>query len=115
MKLTKEQVQKWNAKMSNGFEFDVKSYFYTGEKEAHKYIELNSDQLLEVKLMYYPNGIMQQPTLHLSVWQKEGSGMMKSYGLGKWIKIGTVQNQKKFSVLQTLTGEIDDNEMIKLA
>ena len=38
--VTREQVNKWNAKLQNGFRFDIQRYVVWGEKQIKKSIEL---------------------------------------------------------------------------
>ena len=51
-KLTKEQFDKWSAKASNGFTFNVKKYVCWGEKGLEKIIQLGDGRVVEFEIGY---------------------------------------------------------------
>lgn len=128
MKITREQVEKWNSAMHQGFKLDVQYALIHNEKCPHIYIpvEGHENQVYEVKLMYcdeYEEKTSewgckwkvttgrQIPTAHISKWTKDGD-FMTGRGLGHWIPVGEPQNRKTFSVLQKLTKTVNIDELI---
>lgn len=121
-KVTQEQLDRWNAKLQNGFTIDLHSLLYHNEKMPVKYVELGEGKRIAAKLMYREHREdgrytgQQQPTLHLSIWRDSGSsGMMSSSGLGVFMNIGTLQNKRNFNELAKLTGTIDEEYILVLA
>lgn len=129
MKLTREQVEKWNAKNGNGFKLDIETAVIRNEKEIRKYIKISDNKLLEAHICYrremetktneygckwnVETG-RQLPTLHLSVWTtREGSEMMSSTGVGDWITVGEPESKKNFSRLQKISCEMTDEKILE--
>lgn len=125
MKITKEQVKKWNAGAKNGFSFDIRHAVLWNEKELLKWIELPGGDRLEIRLCYSaetvetrttygqtyraPTG-KQLATLHIQKWHPDGRGMMESHGIGYYIPVDGVpaQEKKNFALLQKLSENFPD-------
>lgn len=129
--ITKEQIIKINSKCNNDFKLDVERYVVWGEKTLEKFIALDNEgkKLLRVKLEYYPeyetikqpNGVLynqrtgqELPTLHLSVWNSTGTGMMTSHGLGMKMTVGEPQSRKVISILQKLTANYPNERVMEI-
>ena len=50
--VTREQVNKWNAKLQNGFRFDIQRYVVWGEKQIKKSIELADGRILTAEIHF---------------------------------------------------------------
>ena len=50
--VTREQVNKWNAKLQNGFRFDIQRYVVWGEKQIQKSIELADGRILTAEIHF---------------------------------------------------------------
>lgn len=103
MKITREQVNKYNAQCKNGFEFDVYNFSCTGEKQFKKFIELGNNNIVQATIEYYNN----IPTLHVHAGYSNGNSAIFS-GLGQWFKLGEYQKIKRVNVLISLTEKITD-------
>lgn len=103
MKITREQVNKYNEKCKNGFEFDVFHYACNGEKQFQKFIELSNNNIIKATIEYYNN----VPTLHIHEGYSDGRYASFS-GLGQWFKLGEYQKTKRVNVLIALTEKITD-------
>lgn len=128
-KITKKQVMDANAKLSNGFEVDVFHWVAWGEKQAVKRIPLGGNAFACFTLLYreeyeekvspygcsynVPTG-RQIPCVHIAKEFHEGD-MIHSYGLGEWVPVGEPQKKKLFSVLQKLSGTLDESALLELA
>ena len=122
-KLTREQYNKWNAKATNGFSFDIQDYVFRGEKTLTRRIPIDEDHYTELHLMYRDEYITktnehgcrwnvttgrQIPTLHVSKWTRGLSGeVYTSSGMGDWITVGEPQTSKKYDVLCKIAETID--------
>lgn len=50
--ITREQYDRWNAKATNGFSFDIKHYVCWGEKSLIKHIDLDGGKIAEFRISY---------------------------------------------------------------
>lgn len=119
-KLTKEQVERWSAKLQNGFAFDVFCYMRDGDKQITKKIELEDGKILEATITYRePKGSYAKvlhPTLHLQLWEPANTpGMMCSHGIGAYIGIGNEQAKRNYNELVRLSGEITSEKISEYA
>lgn len=131
MKFTKEQVEKWNSKMGQGFKTDLNRLMMWGEKQPHlmtkqedgkTYLELTlyyQDEYKTVTNEYgctfnRPTG-KHIPVINVRKWIDEGTGMLHGYGIGKTFEVGEACEKKMFSTLQKLTHTIDVNKYLGLA
>lgn len=113
MKVTAEQIKKWNAACSNGWAFDTQNF--NNEKRLVAYINLD-DKCRLCAILYYKERKRGEciPCLHLSKWTLEGS-CWHSRGTGTSIYVGEPQSKKMFSVLQKLTANYPENVLLDLA
>lgn len=121
-KVTQEQLNRWNAKLHNGFQIDLQYLLIHNEKKPTRYIELGNGKRIAASLMYndiyegYRHTGKQQPILHLALWEDSGaSRMMRSFGTGVYINIGVIQDKKLFSELAKLSATISDEKIMALA
>lgn len=121
-KVTREQVNRWEAKLVNGFRFDLNFFLMWNDKRVKKCLKLEDGRMLEAVLEYrdithnYAK-VGVQPVLHLSVWESCGpdSGMMKSNGMGAYIEMGATQDKRKYNELVKLSAMVDDGKIMALA
>jgi len=120
-KCTKEQLNKWNDKLMNGFSFDLYGFLMNGEKTAVKTLALADGKKLQAKLEYRDvrenfRTVAQQPVLHLSIWEDcENSSFMKSCGLGAYLDMGVQQAKKNYDLLCKLSGTLSDDDLLAKA
>lgn len=128
--MTVAEVKKINEGCANGFKLDVQRYAFYKEKEFQKYIKLEDDSMLRVKIEWYacrdvrhsdygqsfsvPNG-MSVPKIHFSVWRESGSCLV-SHGLGRWVDIEGQEpvKRKSYKKLQELTKNFDDAKCLQM-
>ena len=122
---TKEQIDKWGAKLHNGFKVDVKHLLTFNEKEAVKRIDLGDGKELsasiywkEVRDGYKYTGLV-RPVLHLGLWHEEGgglSGLMVMSGLGVFLNASDeTYTRRSWDKLSKLTAGYNDERLLKLA
>lgn len=117
-KITREQVEKINSTLSNGWQFDVKHFFmWNGEKTVEVIIPFDDDENKVIKArLYFSERYRQfkrdglEINLNISVWHNQGTAWT-SYGLGINRTIPYTGTRKKFADLAALT-EIINNEYI---
>ena len=120
-KCTREQLNKWNGMLQNGFRFDLHCFLMSGDKKAVKVLDIADGRKLQAKLEYTEvrenwKTVGQQPVLHLSIWTVcENSDFMKSSGMGADVKMGAMQTKKNYNLLCNLSGTITDDEILRLA
>ena len=115
MKITREQVNKINDKMGNGWELDLFYFLTHGEKTAALKIPMNDGGYVQGKL-YIDNVWSWRPEdykgiqikLNVSRWYKgHTEGVYTSSGLGYWQEINRPDMKKAmFSEVQKLTHSI---------
>lgn len=115
MSITREQINKINEKMGNGWEFDLYYYLMRGEKTAVLKIDQEDGGYIQGKI-YISN---------VSSWRKDAyngvqikinvsryykgltEGTFVSHGLGKWYKINRPDLKRcMFSEVQKMTHKI---------
>lgn len=128
--ITREQVNTINAKMSNGFQLDVYSLTFYGEKKAVKSIKLDDATTLVATLTFaasydkkrnawgqkfnVPNG-KSHIALNLSIWHyNPGADITTARGLGWWINVSEDMSRRNFSAIQKLTANYDDDTIVAL-
>lgn len=122
---TKEQIDKWGAKLHNGFKVDVKHLLTFNEKEAVKRIDLGDGKELsasiywkEVRDGYKYTGLV-RPVLHLGLWHEECgglSGLMVMSGLGVFLNASDeTYTRRSWDKLAKLTAGYNDERLLKLA
>lgn len=118
--ITREQVQKINDKMSNGWEFNLRHFiFHSGEKTPVKRIKLDDTHYLEAQLWFtekYKNFCLNglEITLNISHYTSTGNGMATSYGMGIFRRIPYTKTRKSFADLQKLTAIINDEYIMNI-
>ncbi len=118
-KLTREQLTRWNAKLSNGFQFDLRHFAVWGEKDAVRNINLDDGKVLQAKISWrkvydgFRSTGQVHPQMHLSIWTPTGSGMMSSSGLGATIELtDKTFSKKSWNELAKFTAEWDDERIM---
>lgn len=111
--MTKEQLEKYNAKCKNRFKFNLEKFFIWKEKSVIKKIELNSEEILEVSIYYSTENAGDVPTLHIHKGTIDGESYSFS-GLGQFFPIGEPQKRKNFNLLAKLTEKFPDEILIHL-
>lgn len=112
-RITREQIQKTNAKCSNDWRLDTEYYLFHNEKTLIKHIELDNEHYLQFKLSYNWNN---QITLHISKYHhKEGDYFATSNGLGKSrILDETPATRKNLNNLIEFTKTLTDDECMSI-
>lgn len=127
-KITRDQINAINAKMSNGYRLDLRHYAMWGEKQACKRIDLRRGVYLMATFTFrtsfkeernawgqrfnVPNG-MQHIALHLAIWE-EGEHADTSHGLGQWISVSEDMPRKSFAAIQKLTADYPEDVIMSL-
>ena len=119
--VTREQVNKWNAKLQNGFLFDIQRYVVWGEKQIVKSIKLEDGRSLVATLFFRDaregfKYIGQQLCISLSIWTPiENSDLMRSEGTGYHEILGAVQEKKLYNDLVKMSAVIDEAKIMEMA
>lgn len=119
---TREQINRWNAKLNNGFELDFEYLLNHNEKVATKYLNLPNGRRLQARLMWNDvrenhryTGLV-RPQLHLSIWHGAGTGMMRSYGLGTFVEITEESyTRRNWNEIAKLTVDFTDDKIMEIA
>lgn len=123
-KLTKDQVERWNSKLQNGFQFDIYHFMNWGEKQIVKKIPLEDDKILEAQILYrrvlgadrFSDTGKVEPVLHLQVWEPGGTeGMMCSHGTGVYVQVGDEQDKRKYGELEKLSANFTTEKIMECA
>lgn len=123
MKITREQVEKINAKMGNGWKLDLYYLAMRNEKTAVLQIPTEDSGYIQGKLYidnvfdWHPgayNGI--QVKLNVSRWYKGNTeGVYASHGLGYWVYFNRPEMKKAmFAEVQRMTHEITAEDIMSL-
>ena len=122
-KCTREQVNRWESKLSNGFEFDLMYFLTWGEKRAERSIELEDGRIIKAEISWYEirdgyryTGLV-RPKMNISLWRKSSTpGMLCSSGLGYTIELTDKDYSKRnWNEIAKLTTEWDDERILKIA
>lgn len=73
MKIDIEKLKEWNSKLYNGFKVDIAMLQLYNTKEAHKVIQLENGNKLEITLAFRECGLYKRQVelvLHLQLWNK---------------------------------------------
>lgn len=117
--LTKEQLTRWNSKLTNGFQLDVRRYVLWGEKIAARNIQMDGGKVLRATIYWcevlndrrYTGQV--QPKMHLSIWTPAGNGMMFSSGINTTIELTEKTFSKKvWNELAKFTSEWNDERIL---
>ena len=118
--VTREQVNKWNAKLQNGFRFDIQRYVVWGEKQIKKSIELADGRILTAEIHYRDaregyKYIGNEACISLAIWTRcANSDMMKSEGMGYHEVLGAVQPKKSYADLVKLSAVMDEPKILEV-
>lgn len=118
--VTREQVNKWNAKLQNGFRFDIQRYVVWGEKQIKKSIELADGRILTAEIHFRDardgyKYIGNEACISLAIWTRcENSDMMKSEGMGYHEVLGAVQPKKSYADLVKLSAVMDEPKIMEM-
>lgn len=118
--VTREHVNKWNAKLQNGFRFDIQRYVVWGEKQIKKSIELADGRILTAEIHYRDaregyKYIGNEACISLAIWTRcENSDMMKSEGMGYHEVLGAVQPKKSYADLVKLSAVMDEPKILEM-
>lgn len=113
-RVTREQMEKLNKSMSNGWKLDTWAALVHGDKEATKKIYLNEEKTKYIKasLWFSEKYDRYEPTieitLHISEWSVDEIGTGHSYGMGLFRRLPYGKNKKMFADICKLTAEISD-------
>lgn len=123
-KLTKKQVENYNAKAGNGFEFDIYGFLMRGDKEVVKKIDIDGERYIKARMYYkeiykkneaygFNTGTgKHQIVMSVSEWTR-GETADISYGLGKTVIVDeTPHTRKNFNDILKATHNVQDS-MIK--
>lgn len=128
MKVTREQIYKWNKGNENGFELNINTLLMRGEKESTKKIPLDNNHVLVCTVLYraeyetvtqsnrvtYNRPTFRHiPCLHFDVSLIEGSFLV-SHGLGYWYNMGASVDKKNYNALKKLTETLDDDTCMSI-
>ena len=121
-KLTKEQAIKWDSMLHNDYHLDIKDYVIWGDKHASLKIELGENKILEAALIYREEGRgfrttgRQIPHIHLQLWEvNPETGVGVSHGLGAYIRVGEIQNNRNWKYLCALSAEYPAEKVLPMA
>ena len=122
-KVTREQFNKWNAKLMNDFRFDLHYFMTHNEKTAVKELKLADGRTLRAKLEFMEERegwttLGHRPVMHLSVWKEceSNSNFMTSSGVGVFVKLSDeISAKRNYALLCKLSGTISDTEILALA
>ena len=126
---TREQVDRWNAKLSNGFRLDLERFIIWNDKVATRSIELPDGKVLKADIgwtevreeprlgCFYQKTIGMMPRLSLSLWTPSSTpGMWCSRGLGAVVKItNNIYQKRNWNELAKFTAEWDEKRLLEEA
>lgn len=112
-RITREQLEKYNAKCKNGFKFNLQEFLIWKEKSVIKEIKLNNNEILEVTIFYSTEPTGEIPTLRIHKGTLDGNFYSFS-GQGQTFTIGDTQKKKNFNLLAKLTEKFPDEILIPL-
>lgn len=120
MTLTREQVEKYNAKMHNMWRFDIRYFMYHGEKCPTLRIKVDDTNYVQARLWYTDEKQDMRytgykfPQLHLSLWtQQEHSDV--SSGLGEFITVGERVKRGTLANLSKITAQFTPEHILEIA
>lgn len=122
--ITREQINKMNQKLKNGFSFDIQYFVYHKEKVATKDLKIDDNSFIRFRLMFvneYKTVVnscgakhrqstgLYVPCVHISKYVNN-----TSHGLGQWVDLGTAQKRQTFSTLQKLSEICTEEKLTSL-
>ena len=115
---TREQVNRWNAKLSNGFRLDLERFIELPDGKVLKadigWTEVREEPRLGC---FYQKTIGMMPRLSLSLWTPSSTpGMWCSRGLGAVVKItDNIYQKRNWNELAKFTAEWDEKRLLEEA
>lgn len=109
--MTKEQIEKANAKMADGWKLDLRALVFSREKNPTMVLRTDDTHYIKAQFTYmnerenYRDTGYKIPMLHLSYWTDCGNGTAQSQGLGAWIAVGDKVKRGTLANLSKLTHE----------
>lgn len=116
--ITKDQVNKLNSKLVNGWKFNLKSFLlHQGEKSIVKTIDIDERKFIRASL-YFDESYRTfekkiEINLNISLWTRAGD-MATSEGLGLFRTIPYNKPRKSYSDLEKLSAVIDDTYIMDI-
>ncbi len=116
---TRDQITRWNKKLSNGFQLDLNHLLMWNEKSAVRNIKLPDGKVLQASISWVEvrdgfryTGLV-QPEMHLSIWTPTDHGMMSSSGMGAAFKLSEASFPRKvWNELAKFTAEWNDERIM---
>lgn len=126
MKITRDQVNRWNAKLANGFRLDIERCVCWNDKVAVKTVELPNGNFIKAEIGYhevydearmgcYHRSVLGvRPCLTLSLWKPSGTaGMYTSQGMGAKVEFTEALYTKRvWNELAKFTAGWDDASIL---
>lgn len=125
MKITRDQVNRWNAKLANGFRLDVERCVVWDDKVAVKSVKLSNGSIIKAEIGYHEvcesrmgsyrhNFLGMRPYLTLSLWKPTGTeGMWSSQGMGARVEITEALYAKRvWNELAKFTADWDEAKIL---
>ena len=123
--ITTKQVESANAKMSNGWQLDIRYYVIWGKKQAIKRVRLDDHSFVEASLYmqegrdntrYGVGSGKYHVALHMNIcYERDDSPFTTCYGLGQFVDVSTEEfPMRKFAAVQKMTANFTDTEILKL-
>lgn len=118
---TKEQLNKWNSNMTNGWKLSISSLVFHNEKNPELCVPIDDKTYIEAKLWYtdvrdgYKYTGLKRPQLHISLCHKQESGTAVSYGVGYTKDLEGEVKRATLSNLVKLTTQFTPNDIMAIA
>lgn len=119
--MTKEQIEKANAKMADGWKLDLRALVFNKEKNPTMVLPTDDKHYIKAQFTYmderenYRDTGYKIPMLHLSYWTDCGNGIAQSQGLGAWIAVGDKVKRGTLANLSKLTHEYGEAKIRGIA
>lgn len=119
--MTREQIEKANAKMADGWKLDLRTLVFNKEKNPVIQLPTDDKHYIQARLTYmderegYSYTGYKIPTLHLSYWMDCGNGIASSQGLGAYIAVGDKVKRGTLANLSKLTHEYGEAKIRGIA
>ncbi len=125
MTITRNQVNKWNAKLANGFRLDVERCVVWNDKVAVKTVKLPNGNIIRAEIgycevqdendkRYFKAVLGVRPYLTLSLWKPTGTeGMWSIQGMGARVEITEALFAKRvWNELAKFTADWDEAKIL---
>ena len=114
---TREQVDRWNAKLNNGFRLDLERFIVWNDKVATRSIELPDGKVLKADIGW--TEVREEPKL--GCFYQKTIGMMPRLSLSLWtpsavVKItDNIYQKRNWNELAKFTAEWDEKRLLEEA